>query len=171
MKAVLQRVAGASVAVNGEIVGQIGEGAGDYSENGKGLVVLLGVELGDTERDSTFLAQKIVELRIFPDELGKMNRSIMDVAGSILLISQFTLIADWRRGRRPGFSKAAPPQEGERLYLHCAEEIRRLGVPVQTGIFGANMQVSLINDGPVTLILENQFAANGKTSSSHSEAG
>jgi D-tyrosyl-tRNA(Tyr) deacylase len=158
MKAVLQRVAGASVSISGEVSARIGSGPGDYSEPGKGLVVLLGVEQGDTEQDSEYLAQKTVELRIFADDLGKMNRSVQEVGGSILVISQFTLAASWRKGRRPGFTKAAPPDEGKRLYEHFVAQLRKQGVPVETGSFGANMQVALVNDGPVTLILENQFA-------------
>src|SRR5262250_2417665 len=108
MKAVLQRVSSASVTVDGAVVGAIDSG----------LLVLLGVEQGDTEADSAFLAQKTAELRVFPDENGKMNRSVKDVGGGVLVISQFTLLADWRKGRRPGFSRAAKPEEGERLYRH-----------------------------------------------------
>src|SRR5437870_446332 len=115
MKAVLQRVSQASVTVDRQMAGSIAHG----------LLILLGVEQGDTERDSEYLAQKTVEMRIFADEEGKMNKSIKDVQGSILLISQFTLIADWRKGRRPGFTRAARPEEGERLYLHFAERLRR----------------------------------------------
>lgn len=157
MKAVLQRVLGASVSVGGEVIGKIGTGPGDHS--GKGLVVLLGVEEGDGERDSVFLAQKTAELRIFSDLDGKMNLSVEDVEGSVLVISQFTLIADWRKGRRPGFSRAAKPQEGERLYLHYVEQLRSRGLHVETGEFGADMAVSLVNDGPVTLLLESRIEA------------
>ena len=148
MKAVLQRVSQASVVVNGEEVGRIGTG----------LVILIGVEKGDQERDSTFLARKCVELRIFPDEAGKMNRSLKDISGRVLLISQFTLPADWKKGRRPSFIRAAHPVEGEHLYHHFAQQIRALGIHVQTGVFGAHMDVNLTNDGPVTLILDHQFA-------------
>lgn len=147
MKAVLQRVSRGSVTVDGRIVGKVGVG----------LVVLVGVEQGDTPRDATYLAEKTAELRIFADETGKMNRSIKEVNGQALVISQFTLLADWRKGRRPGFTKAARPEEGERLYLHYADELRRLGVPVELGVFGAHMEVELVNDGPVTLLLENRF--------------
>jgi D-tyrosyl-tRNA(Tyr) deacylase len=149
MKAVLQRVSQASVSVDGKVVGSIDSG----------LLILLGVEQGDSERDSSYLAQKTAELRIFSDDAGKMNLSVKEVAGKALVISQFTLLADWRKGRRPGFNRAAPPQEGERLYLHFARELEAQGVPVELGVFGAHMQVSLVNDGPVTLILENQFEA------------
>jgi D-tyrosyl-tRNA(Tyr) deacylase len=162
VKAVLQRVSSASVTVDGVVIGAIGAAAAASSaqaETPLGLVILLGVEQGDTEKDSTYLAQKSVDLRIFPDEEGKMNRSIQDVGGSILAISQFTLIADWRKGRRPSFIRAAAPALGNELYLHFIGELRRLGVTVETGQFGADMKVSLINDGPVTMLLENQFAS------------
>jgi D-aminoacyl-tRNA deacylase len=149
MKAVLQRVSQASVVVNGEEVGRIGTG----------LVILIGVEKGDEERDSTFLARKCVELRIFPDEAGKMNRSLKEISGRVLLISQFTLPAEWKKGRRPSFIRAAHPTEGEHLYHHFAQQVRALGIHVQTGVFGAHMDVNLTNDGPVTLILDHQFAA------------
>ncbi|HEY9868341.1 MAG TPA: D-aminoacyl-tRNA deacylase [Candidatus Obscuribacterales bacterium] len=151
MKAVLQRVSRGSVTVDGRVVGAIGTG----------LVILVGVEQGDTEKDSAYLAQKCAELRIFADDEGRMNRSIKEVGGAALVVSQFTLIADWRKGRRPGFTRAASPAEGERLYLHFADELRRCGVPVETGIFGAHMDVELVNDGPVTLLLENQFEPGG----------
>jgi len=148
MKAVLQRVSSASVTVDSAVVGDIS----------LGLMILLGVEQGDTEQDATYLAQKSCELRIFADEAGKMNKSIREVGGSILVVSQFTLIADWRKGRRPGFTRAAAPAEGERLYLYFVEQLRNLGVEVETGIFGAHMDVSLVNDGPVTLLLDNRSA-------------
>ncbi len=121
-------------------------------------MILVGVEQGDSESDSTFLARKSAEMRIFPDEEGKMNRSLTDVGGRALVISQFTLVADWKKGRRPSFIKAAPPEEGNRLYEHFAQELRALGVHVETGIFGAHMDVSLVNDGPVTILLEYQSA-------------
>ncbi len=146
MKAVLQRVSKSSVTVDKQIVGSIEQG----------LVILLGVETGDSERDSEYLAQKAVEMRIFADEAGKMNRSLQETGGKILLISQFTLIADWRKGRRPGFTRAAAPSEGERLYQHFAGCLQKLGVEVATGIFGAHMQVELVNDGPVTLVIESK---------------
>ncbi len=152
MKAVLQRVSSASVTVDGSVVSSVG----------LGLVILVGVAQGDTEQDACYLASKVAEMRIFADEAGKMNKSVKDVLGSILLISQFTLIADWRKGRRPGFTQAALPHEGERLYKHFAHELSKQGIPVQLGIFGAHMQVVLVNDGPVTLVLENQFASQTK---------
>jgi D-tyrosyl-tRNA(Tyr) deacylase len=146
MKAVLQRVSSASVTVDGQIVGEIG----------KGLLILVGVEQGDTDADSTYLAQKTVELRIFNDDDGKMNLSLADVGGQALIVSQFTLIADWKKGRRPGFSRAAKPEEGKRLYEHYVECIRKQGITGGTGIFGAHMEVALVNDGPVTLLLETE---------------
>lgn len=146
------------MTVDGVVIGKIGSGPGDMSLDGKGLVVLLGVEQNDSEKDSSYLAQKTAEIRIFADEEGKMNKSVSDFSGTVLVISQFTLLADWRKGRRPGFTKAAPPSEGERLYEHFVGELRRLGLRVETGKFGAHMEVALMNDGPVTLILENQFA-------------
>jgi D-tyrosyl-tRNA(Tyr) deacylase len=149
MKAVLQRVSRASVAVEGQQIAAIGHG----------LLILICAEQNDADVDSTFLARKCAELRIFADEQGKMNKSIKEVEGSALVVSQFTLAADWRKGRRPSFIKAAPPAEGERLYLKFADELRAAGVPVQTGIFGADMDVELVNDGPVTLILDHQTAA------------
>ncbi len=149
MKAVLQRVSRASVSVDGNVVGQIGHG----------LMILLGVDGGDTDADSTFLAKKCAELRIFADADGKMNLSVQEVKGSVLLISQFTLAADCRKGRRPSFVKAAAPSEGERLYQHFAGELTgQFGLPVERGVFGAHMVVSLDNDGPVTIILDHQFA-------------
>jgi D-tyrosyl-tRNA(Tyr) deacylase len=156
MKAVLQRVLGASVTVDGAVIGKVGKGPGDAE--GKGLVVLLGVEEGDLDKDSVFLAQKTADLRIFSDNDGKMNLSISDVGGSVLVISQFTLIADWRKGRRPGFSRAAAAKEGERLYEHYVQQLRAAGLQVETGSFGAHMEVALVNDGPVTLLLESRLS-------------
>jgi D-tyrosyl-tRNA(Tyr) deacylase len=150
MKAVLQRVSSASVTVDGNVVGEID----------KGFMILLGVEQGDSDRDADFLSQKTAELRVFADEAGKMNLSIKEVSGSVLLISQFTLLADWRKGRRPGFTRAASPAEGQRLYEYFGKCLETAGLPVQYGIFGADMKVSLTNDGPVTLLLENQFGGN-----------
>ena len=150
MKAVLQRVCRARVTVDGQIVGAV---------DGWGFMILLGVEQGDTEKDSSYLAQKSTELRIFNDQAGKMNLSLMDVEGGCLVVSQFTLAAEWRKGRRPGFTRAAAPAEGERLYLHFVEQLKGLGVKnVQTGVFGADMKVELVNDGPVTMLLENRFS-------------
>lgn len=148
MKAVLQRVSKASVVVDGNSVASIGPG----------LLVLLGVERGDEERDCEFLARKTVEMRIFNDEDGKMNKSVKEIQGSILVVSQFTLPAEWKKGRRPSFIRAAEPSEGQRLYEVFVQHIRQLEVPVQTGVFAAHMEVSLLNDGPVTLILDHQFA-------------
>ncbi len=144
MRALLQRVSSAKVKVDGAIVGQCGQG----------LLILICAMDGDTEDRAEALAQKISKLRIFKDEEGKMNRSILDIGGSALVVSQFTLAADTKRGNRPGFSSAAPPALGEKLYEHFARCLRKLGVSVETGIFGADMQVSLTNDGPVTIWLD-----------------
>jgi D-aminoacyl-tRNA deacylase len=156
LRAVLQRVSTATVTVDGQIVGQIGNAT---TRQPSGLLVLFGVAGGDTDEDSVFLARKTVELRIFEDENGKMNKSLIEIGGTVLVVSQFTLIADWRNGRRPGFSRAASPQEGERLYLHYVDQLRQKQIPVQTGIFGADMQVSIQNEGPVTLILDTREKA------------
>jgi D-tyrosyl-tRNA(Tyr) deacylase len=144
MKAVIQRVTSASVAVAGETVGEIG----------RGMLVLLGVEKGDDEARADWLAEKIAGLRIFEDDLGKMNLSVQEIGGSLLVVSQFTLAGNCAKGRRPSFDTAAPPEEGKRLYEYFVEAVRRLGLQVSTGIFQADMQVSLVNDGPVTFILE-----------------
>lgn len=149
MKAVVQRCSRAQVSVENKVTGAIEIG----------YMILLCVEQGDAEQDCDFLSKKITELRIFADNEGKMNLSLMDVGGAILLISQFTLAADWKKGRRPGFSKAASPAEGQRLYEYFAEQLQKSGVRVELGVFGAHMEVSLCNDGPVTLILEYQTAA------------
>jgi D-tyrosyl-tRNA(Tyr) deacylase len=146
VKAVLQRVDSASVAVAGEVVGKIGQG----------LLVLLGVEKGDTEEEARFLARKTAELRIFQDAEGKMNLSVQEIRGAVLAVSQFTLLADCRKGRRPGFDRAAPPAEGQRLYELYVAELRKLALPVETGRFGAEMLVDLRNHGPVTILLERQ---------------
>ena len=144
MKAVIQRVRSAAVEVDGRTVGAIG----------RGILVLLGVERGDREQDADWLAAKIVALRIFEDEAGKMNRSLQEVGGELLAVSQFTLAGNCAKGRRPSFDSAAPPDEANRLYDYFVEAVKRLDVPVRTGIFQAMMQVSLVNDGPVTFILE-----------------
>ncbi len=144
MRAVLQRVREARVEVEGRVVGAIGPG----------LLVLLGVAEGDTAREADWMAQKLPQLRIFGDEEGKMNRSLLDLGGSMLLVSQFTLFGDVRRGRRPSFTGAAPPEEADRLYQYVAGKIRAAGVSVETGVFQAHMQVHLVNDGPVTLLLD-----------------
>lgn len=140
MRAVLQRVTEAQVKVDGELVG----------ETGKGFLILVCAMGGDSEIQAEKLAGKIAKLRVFKDDQGKMNLSIKDISGSALVVSQFTLAADLR-GNRPGFSTAAPPAEGERLYLHFAQALEKEGIPVATGRFGADMAVSLVNDGPVTI--------------------
>lgn len=144
MRALLQRVTSAAVSVDGVTVGEIGQG----------LVVLLGVGPGDDESVADALARRVVELRIFRDDEGRTNRSLMDVVGSVLVVSQFTLFADTRRGRRPGFTGAAAPELAERLYTRFAAAFEALGVTVATGRFGAEMGVSLVNDGPFTLWLD-----------------
>ena len=146
MRVLLQRVSRASVAVNGEIVGQIGQG----------LLVLLGIGHGDSEAQIKTLTEKIVHLRIFEDDAGKMNRSLLDIGGEALVVSQFTLYADMRRGRRPGFTDAAPPAIAEPLVERFKEAIAAYGLKVADGIFGAYMQVELLNDGPVTLWLDSE---------------
>jgi D-tyrosyl-tRNA(Tyr) deacylase len=144
MKAVIQRVSEARVVVDGSTVGEIGIGT----------LVLLAVEQGDREEDADWLAQKIVSLRMFSDRDDKMNLSLQDVGGSILAISQFTLAGSCAKGRRPSFTSAAPPDEGKRLYDYFVARTAATGTPVATGIFQADMKVSLTNDGPVTFILE-----------------
>jgi D-tyrosyl-tRNA(Tyr) deacylase len=144
MRAVVQRVSESSVAVGPEVVGRIG----------RGLLVLLGVAKTDTEKESDYLAEKIVNLRIFEDEGGRLNRSLIEVGGEMLVVSQFTLLADCRKGRRPSFTEAAGPELATRLYEHFVRQTAKLGIPVQTGRFQALMAVSLVNDGPVTLIIE-----------------
>lgn len=144
MRAVIQLVREASVTVDGEVIGSIG----------KGLLILLGVHRNDTAKDGAYLAEKIVNLRIFADADGKMNHSLRDVEGEMLVVSQFTLFGDCRKGRRPSYSSAAPPDQAEQLYQLFITEIRRLGVPVATGKFQAMMEVRLLNDGPVTLLLD-----------------
>src|SRR5262245_42224536 len=144
MRVVLQRVRRASVTIDNEVVGAIGPG----------LLVLLGIRHGDTIEAARWLAEKTVALRIFADDDGKMNRGITDVGGSVLVVSQFTLYGDCSKGRRPSFIDAAPPEVAIPLYEGFVEAIRALGVPVATGRFGAMMDVELINDGPVTLIID-----------------
>ena len=147
MRACVQRVTEASVTIGGEVVGRIGPGA----------VVLLGVDVDDEESDARQLAQKIVDLRIFDDEQGKMNRSLEETGGSMLVVSQFTLLGDSRKGRRPSFTRAAPPEKGEQLYESFVTAVRARGVNTETGRFRAMMQVSLVNDGPVTLLLDSKL--------------
>jgi D-aminoacyl-tRNA deacylase len=148
VRAVLQRVTRASITVEGQIVGRID----------KGWLVLLGVARGDTDEDADRLADKVAGLRAFEDEAGKMNLAVADVGGSVLVVSQFTLLGDCRAGRRPSFIGAAEPGEAERLYLSFAEKVRGLGLPVETGMFRADMKVELLNDGPVTLLLDSRKA-------------
>lgn len=145
MRAVVQRVSEASVTVDGDVVGEITDG----------LVVLLGVEDGDSQADVAALAAKLAGLRVFRGTgTSGFDRSVLDVGGAVLAISQFTLHGDVRKGRRPSFTRAAPPDLAEPLYEAFVEEVRSLGVPVATGVFGAMMEVALVNDGPVTLVVE-----------------
>lgn len=144
MKALVQRVDHASVLVDGEVIGQIGEG----------LLALVGAGRSDTDADAVALARKVVGLRIFPDEDGRFNRSLIDVGGAVLVVSQFTLYADVRRGRRPSFTEAARPEQAEQLVDEFVEAVEALGVEVETGRFGAMMEVDLRNNGPFTLMVE-----------------
>ena len=146
MRAVVQRVSRAEVRIDGRIAGQIA----------RGFVVLLGVATGDGEADAAHLVDRILGMRIFADDAGKMNLSISQVNGALLVVSQFTLLADTNSGRRPSFTKAAPPDEARRLYEHFLSLCRKTGVRVASGEFGAMMKVSLINDGPVTIILDSR---------------
>lgn len=146
MRAVLQRVTRSKVVVDGEIVGSIG----------KGLNVLLGISKDDTMEDIPYLKDKIINLRIFEDEEGKMNRSLLDVGGEILLISQFTLYGDCRKGRRPNFMDALGGNEAKKIYDEFVKSLKETGIKVETGIFGAHMEVTIDNDGPVTLIVESK---------------
>lgn len=146
MRAVLQRVSQARVRVDNETVGEIGPG----------LLVLLGVGQGDSEADARYLAEKSAALRIFEDGEGKMNLALAESGGAALVVSQFTLYADCRKGRRPGFSGAAPPDEANRLYLFFVAQLRALDLTVATGVFQADMQVELVNDGPVTMLLDSR---------------
>jgi len=145
VRALVQRVSEANVTVDGEIAGEIGAG----------LLVLVCAMRGDTQAQSEWLARKLVNLRIFADDAGRMNRSLADIGGAALIVSQFTLAAE-TKGNRPGFSAAAPPDEGRRLYEHFSEQVRSHGVPVANGIFGADMKVGLVNDGPVTIWLDSE---------------
>jgi D-aminoacyl-tRNA deacylase len=144
VRAVVQRVARARVTAADRIGG---------GEIGRGLCVLLGVASGDTVEETTRLAGKVARLRIFPDKDGRFDRSLLDAGGAALVVSQFTLIADTARGNRPSFADAAPPEEAERLYERFCAALRELGVPVETGVFGAKMELELVNDGPVTIVL------------------
>ena len=144
MRAVIQRVTSASVSVGGQVTGSIGTG----------FLVLLGVARGDTEADLRYICDKTAGLRVFEDDGGHMNRSLTDVGGDILLVSQFTLMGDARHGRRPGFDAAMAPAEADEMYERAIEYLRGQGFRVETGVFGADMQVSLVNDGPVTILLD-----------------
>ncbi len=146
MKALLQRVTGASVSVGGEVVGRIG----------RGLVVFVGVANGDTEKDAQYLAQRTANLRLFPDEEGRFNLSALQIGGGLLLVSQFTLLADTRKGRRPSFTDAAPPAQAEELFQRFVEAARATGLKVETGRFQQYMQVEIHNDGPVTIMLDSK---------------
>lgn len=144
MKFVAQRVASAALCVSGELV----------SEIGRGLVVYLGVKAGDNEKQAEKAMEKVALLRVFEDDAGKMNLSVRDVAGEVLLVSQFTLYGDAKKGNRPSFSEAERPERADALYEHAVSYLRSLGVPVKTGVFGADMQIEQHNDGPVTIIYE-----------------
>ncbi len=146
MKALLQRVTRASVSVASEVVGRIGQG----------LVVFIGVATGDTEKDAQYLAQKIASLRIFSDEEGRFNLSTLDIKGELLVVSQFTLLANTRKGRRPSFIEAAPPAQAEEIFERFVEQARATGLRVETGRFQQYMQVEIHNDGPVTILLDSR---------------
>jgi len=146
MRIVLQRVKSASVDVSGETVGQIGSG----------LLILLGIARTDSQQDADYLVEKIIHLRIFPDQAGRMNRSIMEVGGRLLVVSQFTLYGDCKRGRRPSFDEAAPPEKARELYEYFVNQLKSSNIMIETGVFQAEMEVHLVNDGPVTLILESK---------------
>lgn len=146
MRAVIQRVERASVSVEGEIKGQIGAG----------FLVLIGVEEGDGDADFKYIADKVPNLRVFEDDQGKMNRSLLDVGGEVLAVSQFTLLGDARGGRRPSFIAAARPETADPMYERLVAEWRARGIRVETGVFGAHMKVALVNDGPVTILLDSR---------------
>lgn len=146
MRAVIQRVEKASVSVEGEIRGQVGAG----------FLVLIGVEEGDGDADFKYIADKVPNLRVFEDDQGKMNRSLMDVGGELLAVSQFTLLGDARGGRRPSFIAAARPETADPMYERLVAEWRARGIRVETGVFGAHMKVALVNDGPVTILLDSR---------------
>jgi D-aminoacyl-tRNA deacylase len=155
MRLVLQRVSEARVIVQECTVGSIQTG----------LLVLLGIARNDTQADADYLLKKLLEIRIFPDEAGRMNRNVQEVGGAILIVSQFTLLAETRRGRRPSFDPAAPPDQALALYNYFVAEARRHPVPVETGVFQAEMKVMLVNEGPVTLIIDSTEAAGGRMGS------
>ena len=144
MRAIIQRVSEARATFEGKVIGEIKSG----------LCVLLGVKIRDTEKESAWIAEKLVNLRVFEDEDEKLNRSLLDIKGEMLLVSQFTVYGDCRKGRRPSFTEAAPPGEAKRLYELTVEKVKNYGVPVKTGMFQTHMVIEIANDGPVTLILE-----------------
>jgi len=146
VRAVVQRVSRGAVRVDGRVVGEVGPG----------LVVLLGVAAGDAEDDAGWMADKLAQLRIFEDQAGKMNRSVSEAGGGVLLVSQFTLLGDARKGNRPSFVEAAPPEAANALYERVAALLRERGLPVGTGVFRAHMDVELVNDGPVTILLDSR---------------
>ena len=146
MRALIQRVCGATVRVEGHAVGQID----------RGLLILLGIDVDDTPQDLRYVAEKCAHLRIFEDAQGKMNLSLIDAGGQALVVSQFTLCAETRKGRRPSFNRAAPPERAKALYERFVQRVRDLGIHVETGVFGAYMQVEIHNDGPVTLMIESE---------------
>jgi D-tyrosyl-tRNA(Tyr) deacylase len=146
LRVLLQRVLEARVQVEGKITGQIG----------RGTLIFVGVRKLDTHSEADYLAEKIANLRIFPDDAGKMNRSLLDIGGAALVVSQFTLYGDCSKGRRPGFDEAAPPELANELYEYLVTKLRASGISVETGVFQADMQVSLINDGPVTFVLDSR---------------
>ena len=146
MRAVVTRVKQASVEIDGQVAGAIGGG----------LLVLLGSQEGDTTEDIQYIVQKTIHLRIFADEQGKMNKSLMDVGGELLLVSQFTLLGDCRKGRRPSFVRSGPSQAAQNVYQEAVEAFRATGIPIATGVFGADMQVYSQNDGPVTILLDSR---------------
>lgn len=152
MKVVLQRVKHAAVEVKGKTTAEIG----------RGVCLLVGINKGDSENDALYLANKIVELRIFPDEEGKMNLSLQDIQGEVLAVSQFTLAGSVRKGRRPSFDKAEEPERAENLFYYFVEIIRQRGIRIKTGVFGALMDVRLINDGPVTFIIQKKNSSENK---------
>ncbi|RPJ37160.1 MAG: D-tyrosyl-tRNA(Tyr) deacylase [Chloroflexi bacterium] len=151
MKALLQRVSRGSVGIAGELVGRIG----------RGLVIFVGVAAGDTVKDAEYLASKVVNLRIFADEQGKFNLSVQDVSGELLVVSQFTLLADTRKGRRPSFIDAAPPDEARSLFERFVAEVCKSGLRVETGRFQEHMEVEILNDGPVTILLDSRDKSDG----------
>jgi len=146
MRAVIQRVSQAKVTIDGKVTGEISQG----------LLILLGVHKDDTEKDASYLADKCVNLRVFEDEEGKMNHSLQDISGSMLVVSQFTLFGDCRKGRRPSYGNAAPPEMANHLYENFVSEVKKHKIPTETGTFQAMMDVSLVNDGPVTILLDSK---------------